>query len=71
MPSADGWSRLFIPRIKLEFSGLLPPPSTPSLEDLTHSVAFKMCLLMIPKFIDLSSNLQSHMYNCLLVNCIS
>ena len=71
VPSADGWSRLFIPRIKLEFSGLLPPPSTPSLEDLIHSVAFKTCLLMIPKFIDLSSNLQPHMYNCLLVNCIS
>lgn len=24
VPSADGWSHLFIPRIKLEFSGLLP-----------------------------------------------
>lgn len=70
VPSADGWSHLFIPRIKLEFSGLLPPPSTRSLEDLIHSVASKTCLLMIPKFIELSSKLQSHMYHCLFVSCI-
>ena len=69
--SGDGRSHLFTPRMKLDFSGFFASPSTPSLEDLIHSVALKTSLLMIPKIIDLFSMPQGHMCHCLLVNCTS
>lgn len=70
--SADGWSHLFIPRIKVRILWA-PYLSIYFLFKGSHSFhGFKnMSLLMIPKSRDLSSKFQSHRYNCLLVSCIS